>query len=173
MKLVVFGATGGTGRNVVKQALEADHEVSAFALKPPALTISHEKLDGPRGDVMDPDSIRSAMVGKDTAISALGVGFSREPTAVYSAGVSNILRAMESAGVGRFVGVSAGGFVDDPNDTLLLRYIVKPILKGILRHSYADMALMEEVKREAAWSGRSSTPPGSPMVCTPAATGRP
>src|SRR5829696_7817910 len=104
MKLVVFGATGGTGRNVVKQALEADHEVSAFALKPPALTISHEKLDGPRGDVMDPDSIRSAMVGKDTAISALGVGFSREPTAVYSAGVSNILRAMESAGWGDLSG---------------------------------------------------------------------
>jgi putative NADH-flavin reductase len=155
MRLVVFGATGGTGRNVVEQALEAGHEVSAVARKPHALTIFHERLEVVRGDVMDLDSIRQAVVGKDAVISVLGVPYSHELITVYSAGVRNILRAMESAGVGRFVGVSAGGFVDDPkNDTLVIRYIVKPILKGILRHSYADMALMEEeVKR----SGRKWT----------------
>jgi len=148
MKLAVFGATGRTGRNVVEQALEAGHVVSAVARDPHALTISHGRLDVLRGDVMDLDSIRPAMAGKDVTISVLGVGYSREPITVYSAGVRNILRVMESAGVRRFVGVSAGGFVEDTNDTLLLQYIGKPILKSILRRSYADMVLMEEeVKR--------------------------
>ena len=59
MKLVVFGATGNTGRNVVEQALEAGHEVTAVARKPPALKISHARLEVLRGDVMDPDSVWS------------------------------------------------------------------------------------------------------------------
>lgn len=116
MNLVVFGATGDTGRKLVEQALGAGHEVTAIARKPQASMSSHERLDVLRGDVMDLDSVQSAMGGKDAAVSALGVGYSRKPTTVYSMGVCNILQAMKSTGVERFVGISAGGFVADPND---------------------------------------------------------
>jgi uncharacterized protein YbjT (DUF2867 family) len=52
MRLLVFGATGGTGREIVNQALERGHYVTAFARKPERLGISHQRLSVARGDVI-------------------------------------------------------------------------------------------------------------------------
>jgi hypothetical protein len=106
------------------------------------------------------------VVGKGAAISALGTSFSRGPTTVHSAGVCNILRGMESVGVERFIGVSASGFVDDPDDTLLMRNVAKQILKSVLRHPYADMVLMEEEMKRGGSEWTIVRPPGSPTAHT-------
>ena len=149
MKLVIFGASGGTGGYAVEQALAAGHEVTAVARTPSAVVVDHERLDVRRGDVLAPTSLEPLIAGKDAVLSALGVGMSRKPTTLYSAGTKSIITAMNSAEVQRFVGVSAGGFVDDPNDTLPLRLVVKPVLKRVLKHPYADMALMENELRRS------------------------
>jgi short-subunit dehydrogenase len=44
MKLIVFGPTGSTGRQVVTQALDQGHDVTAFARSPEKIDLKHEKL---------------------------------------------------------------------------------------------------------------------------------
>ena len=66
----------------------------------------------------------------------------------------------------RFIGVSASGFVDDPDDTLLMRNVAKQILKSVLRHPYADMVLMEEEMKRGGSEWTIVRPPGSPTAHT-------
>jgi len=53
MKLFVIGATGGTGREIVQQALERGHHVTAFVRSPETVTLRHERLSVLKGDVTD------------------------------------------------------------------------------------------------------------------------
>ena len=72
MKLVVFGATGGTGREVVMQALNAGHEVTAVARNPAAMPVQHEHLQVLRGDVLAPETLSQAVHGQAVVIFAVG-----------------------------------------------------------------------------------------------------
>jgi len=103
MKLLIVGATGGTGRELVKQALERGHEVAAFVRRPERLRIEHERLEVVRGDVLDAGSVDAAMKGRDAVLSALGHKRWFYPNRILSEGTRNLVRAMESHGVRRFV----------------------------------------------------------------------
>ena len=103
MKLFVIGATGGTGRELVKQALERGHQVTAFVRTPARLRLAHERLTVVRGDVLDRSSVEAAVRGHDAVLSALGHKRWFYPTRILSAGTANILGAMEACGVRRFV----------------------------------------------------------------------
>lgn len=61
MKILVLGATGGTGRQLVAKALEKGHEVTAFARNPEGIALKHERLRAVRGDVTQPESIAAAV----------------------------------------------------------------------------------------------------------------
>ncbi|HET6463381.1 MAG TPA: NAD(P)H-binding protein, partial [Candidatus Krumholzibacteria bacterium] len=43
MRLLVFGGSGKTGREIVKQGLERGHDVTAFVRNPAKLSLSHER----------------------------------------------------------------------------------------------------------------------------------
>jgi len=75
MKLLIFGATGGTGRQLVEQALAQGHEVTAFVRNPAKMTTQHEKLRVVKGNIMDCHSVGAAVAGQDAIFSALGVRF--------------------------------------------------------------------------------------------------
>jgi putative NADH-flavin reductase len=75
MKLLIFGATGGTGRQLVEQALEQGHEVTAFVRNPAKVTTKHEKLKVVKGNILDCHSVGAAVAGQDAIFSALGVRF--------------------------------------------------------------------------------------------------
>ena len=141
MKLVVFGSTGGIGAQVVEQALAAGHTVTAVARRPAAIALRHEHLEVVQGDVLEPQTIREAIAGKDAVVSAVGV-HDRAPTTVYSAGVANIIQAMQSAHVRRLVCVSASGLEPGP---LWQRWIAKPILWAVFKEMYSDLVRMEAV----------------------------
>ena len=144
MKLVVFGATGGIGAQVIEQAVAAGHEVTAVARRPEAVTLRHEHLEVVRGDVLEPETLRGPIAGKDAVISAVGAR-DRGPTTVYSQGVANIVKAMQSAHVRRLFCISASGLEPGP---LWQRLIAKPILWTVLKESYSDLERMETlVKR--------------------------
>ena len=53
MKLIIFGSTGCTGRQVVTQALEQGHDVTGFARSPEKLDQKHERLQVIKGNVLD------------------------------------------------------------------------------------------------------------------------
>ena len=61
MKLIVFGSTGDTGRQVVTQALEQGHDVTAFARSPEKLDQKHEKLQVVQGNILDFPSVERAI----------------------------------------------------------------------------------------------------------------
>jgi putative NADH-flavin reductase len=73
MKVLVFGATGGTGRQLVRQALEQGHVVTAFARDPGKMHLVHDNLRVVRGDILEPASIETAVAGQDAVMSALGI----------------------------------------------------------------------------------------------------
>ena len=79
MKLLIFGATGGTGQELVRQALELNHDVTAFVRTPAKLAMTKERLRVVKGDIADPPTIRAAIPGHDAVLSALGTRRSARP----------------------------------------------------------------------------------------------
>jgi len=72
MNLLIFGATGGTGRAIVTRALEQGHRVTAFARNPAAIKTKHKNLVVVQGDILDYASVERAVKGQDAVLSALG-----------------------------------------------------------------------------------------------------
>lgn len=149
MKLIVFGATGGTGRQVVVQALEEGHEVTAVVRRPEAFDLRHDKLEVLKGDVLLPATFRQAMSGKDAALSALGVTH-RNPTTVYSTGTVNIMEAMQTAGVRRLVCLSSAGLEVPVATPLPQRLVIRYVIQRIYKHAYEDMSRMEAAVRASS-----------------------
>jgi putative NADH-flavin reductase len=96
LRVLVIGATGGTGRQLVQQALEQGHQVTAFVRNPARLQMEHENLQIVKGDVLDYASVESAMRGQSAVLSALGHTRFFYPNKIQSNGMRNILRAMNS-----------------------------------------------------------------------------
>jgi putative NADH-flavin reductase len=72
MRIALFGAAGGTGRQFIRQACASGHEVTSVVRDPTRLTESHPRLRVLRADVMDPRAISPALAGCDAVVSALG-----------------------------------------------------------------------------------------------------
>ncbi|HET9989792.1 MAG TPA: NAD(P)H-binding protein [Kofleriaceae bacterium] len=102
MKLVVFGATGGTGRCILDLALAAGHDVLALARKPEAITL-RDHLAVEKGDVLDAGDVASAVQGADAVLSAFGPANNKQPGTLMSQGVANIVAGCTQHGVKRFV----------------------------------------------------------------------
>src|SRR3984893_17798438 len=98
-RVLIVGATGGTGRQLVAQALERGHAVTALVRDPLALRVEHPRLKVVRGDVVDYPSVEAAMQAQDVVLCALGHKRFFQPTRILSGGTRNILRAMEAHGV--------------------------------------------------------------------------
>ena len=140
MKLVILGATGGTGRELVKQALELGHDVTAFVRDPVKLTLKHEKLSVVKGNMLDRRSLEKAIAGQDAVISALGSPGLGKSTDL-SDGTSNIIRVMDEKGVNRLIFESTIG-IDDSRDHapwLARKFFFAVVLKNI----FADKEIQE------------------------------
>lgn len=144
MSVVVFGASGRAGREVVAQALARGFDVRA-ASRHPALDAS-DRLRPLATDVLEIDQVAAALEGlgaEDGVISTLGAGTSRATT-LYSQGTANIARAMSDRGMSRIAVTSAAPVGDRSEQTWLDRTVIMPILDRFFGASYRDMALMEE-----------------------------
>ena len=148
MHVLVIGATGGTGRAVVKQALEDGHDVTALVRNPAKFPLTHERLSVMRGDVMDAASIEGAMHGQDAVLCALGHKRWLGPSKILSEGTRNIVRAMEKHGVKRLVVETALG-VGDSAGRLGLYYTLFTI-PFILPFYWYDKGRQERVVRESS-----------------------
>ena len=147
MKVLIFGATGATGQCLMKQALELGHEVTAFARNPSAIASSdHDRLSVVRGDVLEPDSVNTAMVGQDAVLCALGVK-SFSATTVLSTGTKNIVAAMEKSGTRRIVCESSLGVGDSKNQTgFIFGKIIVPL---VFKNLFEDKDRQESELRQS------------------------
>ncbi|NIH85971.1 NAD(P)-dependent oxidoreductase [Amycolatopsis granulosa] len=168
MKLTVFGATGGTGAHVVRQALTAGHQVTAVVRDPARLDVPGQpRLEVVPADVLDPDALVPAISGREAVVSALGPR-GRGPSVICRDGTSSIMTAMQTAGVRRLVVVSNSGMHRE-GDGWFTRLVFKPVLIRILRESYADMGEME---RRVTASGLDWTIVRPPKLSDGPHTGR-
>lgn len=147
MRLLIIGATGGTGRQLVAQALERGHQVTAFVRDPRRLGIRHEALRVAVGDVLDPPSLRQAVEGADAVVCALGHKRWFYPNRILSAGTQNVLDAMRAAGVRRLVCETALG-VGDSFGRLGLYYTLF-VVPFILPLYYWDKHRQERAIRDS------------------------
>ncbi|MEU4840002.1 NAD(P)-dependent oxidoreductase [Nocardia testacea] len=146
MRIVIFGANGPTGRLLTDQALESGHDIVAFTRRPGEFPVVHDRLTTLGGDVYDPAAVERAVSGADAVLSTLGVPFTRKPITTYSAGVANIVTAMNRHGVRRIAVVSSSAVDPHPyaDAGFLFNRVLQPFITGVLgRTLYADMRAME------------------------------
>lgn len=149
--LAILGATGGTGKLLVQQALNAGYRVTAIVRDPAKLYIAHDRLQIEVADVTDTASLKPLLKDADAVLSALGSDgddlCQRAMTAVLNA-------VVDPRGI-RIVAISAQpvGRGDD-GPALWQRLILIPIIRLIYRKTYADLARMEAVlgASGAQWS---------------------
>jgi len=157
-KIIVFGATGGTGRLVVERALQLGHQVTVVIRNPDAFNIRHQSLEIIKGDVLQPLTFENAIREKNVVVSCLGTQ-KREPTTVYSEGARNIMKAMQKEDINRIMCLSAAAVVVPSNSSLLMKFVIKNILQRLFKHSYADMLIMEKMLSESNLNWTVIRPP--------------
>ncbi|RNL82188.1 NAD(P)-dependent oxidoreductase [Halostreptopolyspora alba] len=169
MRITIVAATGGIGRHLLDQAVAAGHDVTAAVRDPGRLT--HE-VRGVAVDLADPDpeALRSAVADSDAVLSGLGPRSGSE-AGIVSRGTRAIVRAMRDTDVARLVVVSAApvGTVPspgrpnpparDPGDGVIMRHVLAPVLKTVLRRHYTDLATMEDILRDSELEWTSARPP--------------
>ena len=170
LKLTIFAATGGIGRQVLEQALAAGHEVTAVVRNPGKLPPGAARAVKSDLAAPDPEALASAVRGADAVISGLGAR-SASDTGIAWQGTKAIIQAMKATGVRRIVVVSAApiGTVpspgrptpprDDPGDGFFMRRLFSPLIKLLLREHYADLARMEDVLRDSGLDWTVVRPP--------------
>jgi putative NADH-flavin reductase len=142
VKVIVFGATGGVGRHVCKDALEQGHEVTAFARSPDKFD-QDASVHIAQGDVMDGNAVAEAIAGHDAVIVALGSNGLRDRTTL-TRGTSAIVEAMAQHGVERLVVLSAAGVGHSWQQVPLLSRVM---FRTLLRNILADHTTQEAVIR--------------------------
>ena len=147
MKLLIFGATGGTGRELLKQALDQGHHVVAFARSPAKIDdLQNANLQVVRGDVLDATVVEGAVAGQEVVFSTIGTGAKR--TTLREDGTRNIVKRMEKTGVRRLICQSSLGVGDSCAN---LPFFTKHIIVSIfLRHAFADHERQEAIVKQSS-----------------------
>ncbi len=147
MKLLIIGGTGGTGRELVKQALERGHRITALVRKPEKLKINDPNLVTVKGNILDFESVREAAAGQDAVLSVLGHKRFFIKTSILSGGTANIIRAMELNDVKRLICVTSLG-INDSRFKLGLYYTFF-VIPVILFFYFRDKAKQERLIRNS------------------------
>ncbi len=149
MKVVVFGATGRTGRLVVAGALERGHAVTALVRAPDKLGALRERVRMVQGDVLDGGLVSDAVDGAEAAIVTLGdTPDSRGAAEVAARGTLNVVRSMQRYGVRRLVVLSSAS-VAPPGEPGRPGFLARLIDPGSRSGAVADLRRMEISVRQS------------------------
>ncbi len=151
MHIVIFGATGGTGRCLVEQALDQGYDVTAFARNPASVPTSHARLSVVRGDVFQEASVQEAVANQDAVLSTIGghdrlrVALSGHPRVpgLCTIGTRNILDAMKTCGISRLICLSAWGIGESKGRVpIIFRNVIFPLL---MKEEYEEKEAQEQL----------------------------
>jgi len=134
MNIIIFGATGTIGQQLVKQALERKFMVTAFCRNKDALGhLENKNLRIFQGDVLDQEAVKSALTDQDVVLCALGAG---KKGGVRATGTKHIIQGMEALEIRRFICQTTLGCGDSVNN---LNFIWKHVMFGwLLKDAYQD-----------------------------------
>ncbi|GAB3273493.1 NAD(P)-dependent oxidoreductase [Kineosporia babensis] len=171
MRLTIFGATGGTGQQVVEQAVDAGHEVTVVVRNPDRLTRNVRVVRADL-DTVEAGTLEGAVRDSDAVLSCLGPRSKAEAAAgVVAKGTDMIIRAMKETNTRRLIVISAvpvgstpsparpepGN--NDPGDSFMMRRIMTPIIKVFFGTIYEDLAVMEDEVRASGLDWTIVRPP--------------
>ncbi|MDD4645703.1 MAG: NAD(P)H-binding protein [Bacteroidales bacterium] len=125
MKLVIFGASGQTGKLLVQQALDRGHEVIAYVRREGAITLEHPKLKVMTGQLYDQIKLHEAIAGADVCFSTLGVASISKRSLEFTVGIDQIVEVMEEEGVKRLIYMSSLGAGES-------RFLMGPVIRFIV-----------------------------------------
>jgi putative NADH-flavin reductase len=147
MKVTVLGATGKTGRHVVKQALnERGHEVVAFVRDPARLDIRHPALTIVQGDLIDARRVEEAIAGSDAVVSAAGQT-KTSPKDLLTVTARHLVPAMEKHGVRRIISLIGAGVLDERDPTSFGRRFMHGLMKVVARDLLEDATRHADILR--------------------------
>jgi putative NADH-flavin reductase len=147
MKIVVFGAAGQTGIQLLKQGIDQGHVLTAFVRDPAKLSNKDLGIRVVRGNVAERASVEIAVQDQDAALCALGGSSLLRRDPAITVGVHNIIMAMEQAGVRRFIYLSNDAVPEvRPQLNLFRRYVIASLL---LRNAAADHDLNERMIKQS------------------------
>ena len=139
MKIVVFGASRGTGLKIVEQALEAGHTVTAFVRSPEKFSLKHPNLIVFKGNSLDADTVEKAIAGQDAVISALGP--TRPPVpGMMETSAKNIVAAMKKHGVRRLISTTGAGVRQPEDRPKLSDHVISALLNLLAKSVVLDSA---------------------------------
>jgi putative NADH-flavin reductase len=115
MKILIFGSSGRTGKQLIHKTLEEGWEVTAFARNPDSIHIHHPRLAVFQGDATNERAVESAIMGKDVVLSAVGSDLGQ--TNLRQKSMENIVVAMQKYHVRRVIGIGGMGVLQ-ASDTL-------------------------------------------------------
>ncbi len=153
MRILVFGASGGTGTKFVEQALADGHQVTAFVRDPARAGSQHPNLTLFRGDVLDAAAVDQAVAGQDAVVSLLGP--TRPPVpAMMETAAMHIVAAMQKHGVRRLISTTGAGVRDPQDRPKLFDHFMKTALTlmagAVLRDSEANAEVIR--KTDLDWT---------------------
>lgn len=146
MKLLIFGASGGTGMHLVQQALAGGHEVTAFVRDPQRLSYRHSKLSIFEGNVADAEAVKKAVGGQDAVFSALGAHRVFQFDEAVVSGLNHIVKAMIGLQVQRLIYLSTLGVTATRKHAGGMIRIIAPTL---LRHEIRGHELREKIIQDS------------------------
>jgi putative NADH-flavin reductase len=162
MKLAIIAATGGVGQQLLRQALDAGHDVTAVARNPAKLPAAPGEARIVTADLADPEpgALEAAIAGTDAVVSGLGPASNRS-AGIATRGTRAMVSAMHATGVKRLVVISAApvGTVPtpgrptppkhDPGDGFFMRHLGAQFARAAFGKVYADLAAMEDLLRDS------------------------
>ncbi len=143
MKIIVFGATGGVGRLVVKQALEEGFDVTAFVRTPDKLKATGDRLTIVQGDAFHVEQVAAAIAGHDAVVSCLGSNQGMKKSDDLRTMAKNIVAGMQQHGVKRIVYTASAGINDE------LPGIGGKVMMGVLKQVLIDHRAAVDAIEEA------------------------
>ena len=143
MKIALFGATGGTGQQLLEQAIKSGHQVTALVRDPAKLERKNSALTVIAGNVLQPADVDKVVSGADAVICSLG-NTSNNPDMMVTQGTRNIIDAMQRLNVRRLLVVSSLG-VGDSKDQV--PFFFKVLMKTALRKTMEDKEAQEAAVR--------------------------
>jgi putative NADH-flavin reductase len=142
MRITLFGGTGKTGQQILKQALARGHSVHALVRDPARLGQQNDQLTYTQGNILDPEAVNQALSQPaDAVVSVLGI-FHREPRTELSDGTHHIVQAMERAGVTRLAAVTSLGVGDSKGQG---NFLARNLQRFLLSHVLDDKERQEAV----------------------------
>jgi putative NADH-flavin reductase len=142
LKLALFGATGPTGREILRQALKRGLNVQVLARNPNKLEMINAKISVLQGDVLDANAVNRVIQGSDAVIVSLG-GKPGDKIRPLETGTKHIIAAMKKHGQKRLIVVTSLGVGDSAGQAgFLFEKIIVPLF---LKSEFADKLAQEKV----------------------------